>query len=173
MRTATLIPKWTSCPGQETFRQPRLLYWNHRDGQFYDISSQAGSGIAARRVSRGVAIGDLYNDGSPEIVVVNMNDTPSLLIRALTPSGRDAIGARIMAAAGGRTQVDKVRSSGYYMSQGDFRVHFGLAESRKADVTIRWPDGKTEGFPNIAANQSVTLREGKGITSTQKLAARQ
>jgi hypothetical protein len=109
-----------------------------------------------------------------EIVVVNLFEPPSLLknfalrgnsllIRAVTATGRDAVGARITVAAGGRKQIDEVRSGGYHISQGDFRVHFGLGRETKADVTVRWPQGKSETFPGVDAGQWVVIREGKGI----------
>ena len=90
----------------------------------------------------------------------------SLLVRAVT-SGRDAIGARITLTAGGRKQIDEVRSGGSFISQNDFRVHFGLGKADMADISLRWPDGKTESFTGIAAGQIVTIEEGKGITRKQ------
>jgi enediyne biosynthesis protein E4 len=119
-------------------------------------------------------VGDLDNDGSQEIVVVNLFEPPSLLknfgprgnallIRAPTASGRDAIGARISVTTGQRKQIDEVRSGGYHISQGDFRVHFGLGQASKADVSIRWPQGAIETFKDVAANQLIVAREGKGI----------
>lgn len=158
----------------ETFKQPRQVFWNRHDGQFFDMSSTAGPGITARHSSRGIATGDLDNDGSMEIVVVNLFEPPSLLknfgdqgnsllIRAVTASGRDAIGARITVKSALGTQVDEVRSGGYHISQGDFRVHFGLAHDTKAAVTIRWPQGKVETLPSVDANQWIVVREGKGI----------
>jgi enediyne biosynthesis protein E4 len=138
------------------------------------MSSTAGPGISANHSSRGIAVGDLDNDGSEEIVVVNLFEPPSLLknfgprgnallVRALTASGRDAIGARITVTAGHRKQIDEVRSGGYHISQGDFRVHFGLGAMTKVDVNIRWPQGATETFKDVAANQWIAAREGKGI----------
>jgi hypothetical protein len=174
-----VYPEVDTLPVNETFKQPRLLYWNRGDGQFFDLSSQAGPGILEKRSSRGVAIGDLDNDGELEIVVVNMHETPSLLkntrktggsvlIRALTSSGRDAIGARITLTAHGRKQVDEVRSGGYHISQGDLRVHFGLGGEPKANLEIRWPDGTTEVVRDLAANQSLVIQQGTGIIRTRK-----
>jgi hypothetical protein len=113
---------------------------------------------------------------------VNMHEPPSLLknfgekgnailVEAITASGRQAIGARITVTAGGHKQIDEVRSGGYYISQGDFRAHFGLAAETKADVTVQWVGGKAETFPNVAANQWVTIRQGKGIVKTLHLQA--
>ena len=158
----------------EEFKQPRQLFWNRGDGQFYDMSLTGGLGITAKHSSRGLAVGDLDNDGSEEIVVVNLFEPPSLLknfgphgnsllVRALTASGRDAIGARLTLTAGGHRKIDEVRSGGYHISQGDFRVHFGLGRATKADLTIRWPQGSVETIRDIEANQWITVTEGKGI----------
>ena len=155
----------------QSFRQPRLLYWNRRDGQFFDMSSTAGPGILAAHSSRGMAIGDLDNDGRPEVVIVNMHEPPSLLkvsgdrgnsilVRALTRSGRDAIGARVTVTAGSLKQIDEVRSGGSYISQNDFRLHFGLGAATNADVAIRWPNGTWTAFPALPANHLITMTEG-------------
>jgi hypothetical protein len=167
----------------EEFKQPRQLFWNRGDGQFYDMSSTGGPGITAKHSSRGVAVADFDNDGSMEIVVVNLFEPPSLLknfgprgnsllIRAVTASGRDAIGARVNVTAGGRTQIDEVRSGGYHISQGDFRVHFGLGHETKADVTIRWPQGGADTWRGVEANQWIVVREGKGIVERHRFPAR-
>ncbi len=180
MANGHVYPGIDSAPGNERYRQTRSVYWNRRDGEFFLISDKAGPGIQEAHTSRGIAVGDLDNDGSLEIVVINMHEPPSLLknfgpkgnallVRALTASGRDAIGARITAAAGGK-QIDEVRSGGHYISQGDFRVHFGLGAATQADVSVRWPDGKTETFPAVKANQWITVRQGQGIVSSKKLA---
>jgi hypothetical protein len=164
----------------QTFHQPRLLYWNRRDKQFFDISEDAGPGVAARHSSRGVTVADFDNDGDLEIAVVNMHEGPSLLknsgergnsilIQAQVASGRDAVGARLALTAGGRTQIDEVRSGGYYVSQGGFRIHFGLGNENKADLSVRWPDGKSESFRDLAAGTWVTLRQGAGVIRSEKL----
>jgi enediyne biosynthesis protein E4 len=161
----------------EEFKQPRQLFWNRGDGQFYDMSSTGGPGITAKHASRGLAVGDLDNDGSQEIVVVNLFEPPSLLknfgprgnaleVRAVTSSGRDAIGARLTLTVGARKEIDEVRSGGYHISQGDFRVHFGMGHATKGDLTIRWPDGpvtNVESIPNVDTNQWIVVREGRGI----------
>ena len=164
----------------EKYKQPRLLYWNRGDGQFFDLSSQGGSGIAALHSSRGLAVGDLDNDGNEEIVIVNMSEAPtllknfgaqtgnSLLVRAVV-SGRDAIGARVTVTSNARKQIDEVRSGGSFISQNDFRLHFGLGNAKTADLTVRWLDGKLETFPGIAAGQIVTIEESKGVIRKQPL----
>src|SRR6266704_2984775 len=161
----------------EKYKQPRLLYWNRGDGQFFDLSAQGGPGITNVHSSRGLAVGDLDNDGSEEVLISNMGEAPSLLknfassgnsllVRALT-SGRDAIGARITVTAGGHNQIDEVRSGGSYMSQNDLRLHFGLGSASSAHISVRWLDGKVENLESAAAGQLLTIEEGKGMVRTQ------
>jgi len=88
-------------------------------------------------------------------------------VRALTASGRDAIGARVRLTADGRKQTDEVRSGGSFMSQSDFRLHFGLGKAASAELSVRWPDGKSEIVPGVAAGQVVTIQQGKGIIRKQ------
>ena len=158
-----------------SYRQPRQIYYNKHNGTFRDISAQSGLAIQDRRNGRGAALGDLDNDGSPEIVINNMNDTPSLLknlgekrnwilIKTIgTKSNRDGIGARVVVLAGNRTQIDEVRSGGSYLSQNDFRLHFGLGEATKVDrIEVSWPSGRKEFFSDLKANQIAVLEEGKG-----------
>ena len=167
----------------EKFKQPRLLYWNRGDHQFFDLSAQGGPGISDTHSSRGLAIGDLDNDGDMEIVIVNMGEAPSLLknvgpptgksllVRAIT-SNRDAIGARVTLTANGRKQIDEVRSGGSFISQSDFRLHFGLGSAKSADLSVRWIDGKVENIAGVAAGQIVTIEEGKGIVRKQPYSKR-
>jgi len=112
-------------------------------------------------------------------VIVNMGEAPSLLknfapstghsilVRALTATNRDAIGARVTLTANGQKQMDEIRSGGSYISQSDFRLHFGLGKAASADLSIRWLDGKTDAFSGVAAGQVVTIQEGKGIVKKQ------
>jgi hypothetical protein len=86
-------------------------------------------------------------------------------------AGRDAIGARVTVTVNGHKQIDEVRSGGSFISQNDFRLHFGLGKGASAEVSVRWLDGKVETFRGIAADQVVTVEEGKGITRKQPYTA--
>jgi enediyne biosynthesis protein E4 len=167
------------------FQEPRILYHNNGDGKFTDISRSAGPGITKASSSRGLAVGDLWNDGRMSAVVSNMNAPPSLLINQVrtanhwvalrtigTKSNRDGIGARIRVRAGGRTLIDEVRSGSSFDSNNDMRVHFGLGAAAKIDwVEVRWPSGLLEKFENVGVDGVRTLKEGAGapvITATKK-----
>ena len=158
----------------ETFRQRRLVYWNYGRGRFHDMSEAAGSGVTDKHSSRGLAVADLDNDGTLEIVTVNMHEDPSLLkqfaptgnaliVDARLNSGRAAIGARVRVKSGGRAQMDEVRSGGYHISQGDTRVHFGLGREELAAVAVRWPDGSESVLEKVKANTRITVQQGKGL----------
>ena len=161
------------------YEEPRILYHNDGHGKFVDISAEAGPGITAKSSSRGLAIGDLWNDGKLSAVVSNMNAPPSLLVNQVktpnhwvairtvgTKSNRDGIGAKIWVHAGGRTLVDEVRSGSSYDSQNDMRVHFGLGNATKIDsVEIRWPSGLRERFEGLGADKIHVLKEGTGKAS--------
>ncbi len=159
------------------FQEPRLLYHNNGDGTFTDISDSAGTGITTKASSRGLAVGDLWNDGRMSAVISNMNARPSLLENQIkyanhwiafktigTNSNRDGIGARITVKAGKRLLVDEVRSGSSYVSNSDMRVHFGLGKETKLDsVEVRWPSGLTERFDNAFVDKINTVREGSGV----------
>ena len=164
-----------------SYEQRRLVYRNLGGGKFADISSVAGAGISARSSARGLAVGDLWNDGRLSAVVVNMNDPPSLLVNqgkysnhwiavrtVGTKSNRDGIGARLELRTPTRVQRDQVRSGSNYISQSDIRVHFGLgAETRGISLLVRWPSGLVEQFDNLSADQVVTVTEGSGKKTAQ------
>lgn len=174
-----VYPEVDNAATGEVFKQQRLVYWNRRDGQYFDMSALAGPGIAARHASRGLAIGDLDNDGQEEIVILNMGETPSLLknvapqlgnsilVRAMTASGRDAIGARVTVTAGDLKQMDEVRSGGSFMSQSDFRLHFGLGKATSAQLSVRWPDGQIESIQRVKSGEIITVQQGKGVVKHQ------
>ena len=90
------------------------------------------------------------------------------LVRLVTPTGSDAIGARVTLVSEGRKQIDEVRSGGSFISQNDFRLHFGLGKANSAELSVRWIDGKTENYRGVAAGQIVTIQEGKGIVGQRQ-----
>jgi hypothetical protein len=160
-----------------TYKQPKVVYRNLRNGRFDDVSSRLGPAITAPYVSRGCAFGDFDNDGDIDVLVNNLDGPPSLLrndggnrnnwlvIKCVgVRSNRSAIGARVKVVSGGRSQIDEVMSGSSYYSQNDLRLHFGLATARKADlVEIAWPSGLKESLRDVDVNQFVTVQEGKGI----------
>jgi len=163
------------------FRTPRLVFRNLGDGRFEELIEEAGSGVAAAHTSRGCAFGDFDNDGDIDVLVMNMNEPPSLLRNDVSSGGhwlkvllvgvtsnRSAIGARVTARYGGRTQAQEVTAQSSFYSANDRRLHFGLGAAASADLTIRWPNGATEKIPGIEADQLVVIREGAGVQRRQK-----
>ncbi len=158
------------------YMEPRVLYHNNGNGTFTDVSATSGSGISMVSAARGLAVGDLWNDGRISVVINNVYGTPSLLVNSVhssnhwvafktvgTRSNRDGIGAKITVKLGTRTLVDEVRSGSSYISQSDLRVHFGLGAAAKLDsVQVRWPSGMVERFDNVTVDSIHTLTEGSG-----------
>jgi enediyne biosynthesis protein E4 len=158
------------------YQEPRILYHNKGNGTFEDISANAGPGITAASSGRGLAVGDLWNDGRISAIVSNMNAPVSLLVNQAksgnhwiafrmigTKSNRDAIGAKVRVKAGGRVLVDEVRSGSSYDSNNDIRVHFGLGKSESVNwLEVRWPSGLTETFSSLKIDSVQDLKEGSG-----------
>jgi enediyne biosynthesis protein E4 len=181
-----VYPQVASLPSGAGYRQPGLLQLNQGDGTFCDASTQAGPALTQRRVSRGLAVGDLFNDGQLDVVVEDIDGAPVILRNhgipghhwvsfelAGTKSNRLALGARVKLTAGGMTQSADVRSGGSYLSQSDVRVHFGLAAATKIDsVEIRWPSGATEVLRNLPADQFYSVLEGKGVVPADAIRPR-
>ena len=163
------------------FRTPRLVFRNLGDGRFEELIEEAGSGVSAPHASRGCAFGDFDNDGDMDVLVMNMNEPPSLLRNDVSgghhwlkvslvgvQSNRSAIGSRVVARYAGRQQAQEVNAQSSFYSANDRRLHFGLGNATTADLTIRWTNGATETIPNVAADQLVTIREGAGIIRREK-----
>jgi hypothetical protein len=164
------------------FRTPRLIFRNLGEGRFEELIDEAGAGISATHASRGCAFGDFDNDGDVDILIMNMNEPPSLLRNDVSGTGhwlkvllvgvksnRSAIGARVTARYGGRVQAQDVTAQSSFYSVNDRRIHFGLGAAARADLAVRWPSGATEQISSVDANQLVVIREGAGIVRRQKL----
>jgi enediyne biosynthesis protein E4 len=162
------------------YREPRLLYWNAGSGKFKDISQECGPGCTQPGSSRGLAVGDLWNDGRMSAVVNNMGGPPMLLVNQAstanhwlgvitrgTKSNRDGIGAKVTVLAGKQKYMQEVRSGSSYISNNDMRLHFGLGNASDVDrIEVRWPNGAKEIFPVGRADRFVTLTEGRGQISS-------
>jgi enediyne biosynthesis protein E4 len=159
-----------------SYREPRAVYRNPGNGKFKDISRESGPGITQPTSSRGLAIGDLWNDGRMEAVINNISEHPMLLVNLAmsqnhwlgvrligTQSNRDGIGARVTVQGLSRSWVDEVRSGSSYSSNNDPRLHFGLGtDTQIVAIRVRWPNGRAEIFPGARADQFITLKEGAG-----------
>jgi hypothetical protein len=170
-------------PSGDRYREPRLLDMNQGDGTFCDAKEQGGPSILAARASRGLAAGDLFNDGNMDIVIENLDGSPEILRNpglpgghwvsfelAGTKSNRLAIGARLKIVAGGMTQTDEIHSGGSYLSQNDLRVHFGLGSATKIEsLEIRWPSGAIDTAKDLAADQFYAVLEGKGVVPRDQI----
>ena len=181
-----VYPQTDSMPSGSGYRQPKILSMNRKDGTFCDASTEAGPALMEKRVSRGLAVADLFNDGKMD-VVVNDLDGPPMILRnqgiagrnwvsfelAGTKSNRLALNARVKVTSGGMTQTDEVRSGGSYLSQSDLRLHFGLGEATKIDsVEVRWPSGAIDHIGTLDANHFYSILEGKGIVPAESIRPR-
>jgi hypothetical protein len=178
-----VYPQVDTLPSGGGYRQPKLLQLNQKDGTFCDASDQAGPALQEKRVSRGLAVADLFNDGNMDVVVGDLDGGPMILRNhgvpgqhwvsfelAGTKSNRLALNARIKIVAGGMTQTQEIHSGGSYLSQNDLRVHFGLGPSEKiTSVEIHWPSGRVENLGDLAADHYYSILEGAAIVPTERI----
>ena len=162
-----------------TYAQDNQIFKN-TEGAFENVGEVSGPGFQVRKSSRGHAFGDLDNDGDIDVVIVNIDDTPTILrndggndlnwlqVRLLGDGdNRQAVGARVLAHMQGKIQLREVRSGTGYISQDDMRLHFGLAQNDRVDsLVIRWPGGQRESLVNIPANQFISIAPGKGVVQS-------
>src|SRR5207248_7142248 len=159
---------------------PRVIFRNLRNGKFEELIEAAGPAIAAPHCSRGCAFGDFDNDGDMDVLIVNLNEPPSLLRNDVSGAGhwlkvkltgvasnRGAIGARVTARYGGKVQAQEVLSQSSFYSASDSRLHFGLGAAATADLEIRWPNGGKERVSSVTADQLVMIKEGSGIVKRE------
>jgi hypothetical protein len=173
--TGSVYPEVERKLPQYAYKTPRILFRNLGDGTFEELSTQAGTGITTSHSSRLCAVGDFDNDGDMDVLIVNVNEPPSLLRNDVDPkqhwikvklegvkSNRSAIGARVLVHYCGKKQVQAVVGQSSYYSCNDYRLHFGLGPVASVDVEVFWPSGLHETHSKLAANQLITLREGVG-----------
>jgi enediyne biosynthesis protein E4 len=174
--TGSVYPEVEKKLARYPYRTPAILFRNLGGGRFEELFQEAGPGVAECHSSRGCAFGDFDNDGDIDILIVNLNEPPSLLRNDVrgdqhwikvkligVKSNRSAIGARVIVKYGGRVQAQEVLAQSSYLSVDDRRLHFGLGEVDLADLEIRWPSGQRQTFRKVAANQLVTIKEETGI----------
>ena len=155
------------------YRQRKLLYHNRGDGTFEEVAARYGPVLMDERVSRGLAAGDLDDDGGIDVVINDLDGSPQILHNELSPRGgwiivkltgkapnTDAIGAIVTVTTGTTRQRAVVQSGTSYLSQNDMRQHFGLGAATTVDsIEVLWPDGTTSRQTGVKPNQVVTLRQ--------------
>jgi hypothetical protein len=176
-----VYPQVDSLHSNLRYFEPKLLFLNQHGEAFKDISKLAGAAIQIPQVSRGLAVGDLFNDGKLEAVVENLVGRPMILRPEGGPrnhwisfqlegvkSNRLALNARVRTTAGDLVQLSEVISGGSYLSQNDLRIHFGLGKHARVDKAIvYWPDGRVETLTNLTADRFYAVREGAGVVSSK------
>jgi hypothetical protein len=174
-----VFPQADNVKGLAPYREPVFLFRNNRDRTFEDVTKLSGLDKLPVLSRRGAAFGDVNNDGKIDILILDMDGPPTLLMNRTessdhavlfqlvgTKSNKSAIGARVRVTAGELVQFDEVRGGGSYLSQNDPRLHFGLGSHGVMDrVEVTWLGGKTEEFTGLAADTIYTITEGKGVTA--------
>ena len=176
MVTGSVYPELEKTMPQFPNKTPRVVFRNLGNGTFEELLDEAGPGVSAPHCSRGCAFGDFDNDGDLDVLIVNLNEPPSLLRNDLrgsnhwlklklvgTKSNRSAIGARVVVRYGKKVQAQEVLSQSSFYSVNDSRLHFGLGSEKTADIAIRWPSGAHEELKAVAADQLIVVKEGTGI----------
>jgi len=170
------------------FAMPPHVFRNLGKGTFQEVTKSLGASFNSPRVGRGAAYADINNDGRLDLLF-STNGGPSYLFLnetsggaanqsvriklAGTKSNRDGIGAVVKLTAGGETQTQMLRSGSSYLSASELVLTFGLAQHGHAEaIEIRWPSGQVDKLTNVAAGQTVTIMEGKGITGSHKYGTR-
>ncbi len=156
-------------------KTPRAVFRNLGNGVFEELMEEAGPGVVESHCSRGCAFGDFDNDGDIDVLIINLNEPPSLLRNDVSgksnwikiklegvKSNRSAIGARVLVHYGGKVQAQAVMSQSSFFSCNDPRLHFGLGQAAVVDVEVHWPSGTHETLKQLPANQLVTIKEGVG-----------
>ena len=171
-----VYPEVVQIKTEAAYKQRKVVYRNLGNGRFADVTDRVGEPLTIPKAGRGAAFGDFDNDGAIDVAIANVNDVPDLFRLKVeganhwvtfrlvgVESNRNAIGARVHIVAGDTQQWDEVRGGGSYMSQNDFRVHFGLGAADRVDrVDVRWPNGREERWEHLPTDRFHMLKEGSG-----------
>jgi hypothetical protein len=179
--TGSVYPEVEQKFSEYPLKTPRMIFRNLGDGKFEELIDEAGPGISAVHCSRGCAFGDFDNDGDVDMLVVNLNEPPSLLrndvsgeanwIKVLlegTVSNRSAIGSKVIARYGGKAQAQTVMAQTSFYSVSDRRLHFGLGSNTHADLEIHWTNGLVEKISGVQSNRLVTIKEKNGVIKSEE-----
>ncbi|HEY1342153.1 MAG TPA: CRTAC1 family protein [Bryobacteraceae bacterium] len=174
--TGMVSPELEASLRDAPYKTPNVVFRNLGDGRFEELLEEAGPAMKEVHSSRGAAFGDFDNDGDIDVLIMNMNETPSLLrndtgqshhwLKVLlegVESNRSAIGAIVVATYGDRRQAQAVLAQSSYLSVNDRRLHFGLGAQTRAQLEIRWPNGRLEKLNDVPADRLMVIREGSGI----------
>ncbi len=178
--TGSVYPEVEAKLPSYPFKTPRVVFRNLGNGKFEELFDLAGPGVTAAHASRGCAFGDFDNDGDVDILIMNLNEPPSLLRNDVTGTGhwlkvkligvksnRSAIGARVTARYAGKQQTQEVLSQASFYSSNDLRLHFGLGPVDQVDLDVRWPNGNKESIPGVTSGRLVVIQEGKGVVKSE------
>ena len=160
--------------GRSPYRQKAFLFRNDAGESFADASESGGRYFSVPHPGRGAAVGDLDNDGAPDLVVVHQNEPVALLKNLRTPkhwvrlklAGKtcdlDAVGAKVTYEFEARQLARWVRGGAGYLSQSDLRIVLPAAGPGPHPVVVAWPGGKREAFRDLAPGKTNVLAEGTG-----------
>ena len=179
MVTGSVYPEVEKKISGYPYKSPRLVFRN-LGGTFEELIDEAGPGVSAAHSSRGCAFGDFDNDGDMDMLIINLNEPPSLLRNDVknknhwikvkltgVTSNRSAIGTRVLVHYGGKVQAQAVLSQSSFYSASDLRLHFGLGDISIVDIDVFWPSGASAGSKQslhaVVADRLVTIKEGVGI----------
>lgn len=178
--TGSVFPEVEKLHPDYPYKTPRVLFRNLGNGKFEELTDAAGPAIGEAHSSRGAAFGDFDNDGDVDILIMNMNEPPSLLRNDVSGGGhwlkvrligvksnRSAIGSTVIATYAGIKQAQAVVAQSSYLSVNDPRLHFGLGTAKSADLEIHWPSGSRETVEAAPADRLITIREGGGVVKVE------